>query len=211
MKYRNYFKTRFTFDKKRDIVWKCITKYLQKYVNQNSRVLDVGAGYCTFINNIRAKEKHALDIFESLRSYADKDVRVHIRPSTGMKGIKSGYFDVVFASNFFEHLKREEAYATLNEILRVLKKNGRLIIIQPNFKYAYRNYFDDYTHEMIYSDTSMCDMLKSFKLEIEKCIPRFLPHSIKSRWPKTRLLTTAYLLSPIKPFAKQMLIIARKV
>jgi|SRR3989344_4104022 len=210
MKNWEYFETRFTFDKKRDVVWKCITKYLQRYIGKESRVLDVGAGYCTFINNIKAREKHALDIFDRMREYADKEVITHNQPSHSMKGIKSDYFDAVFASNFFEHLKKDKLQLTLKEIRRVLKKNGKLVIIQPNYKYCYREYFDDYTHESIFSDVSMADMLKSLGFAIEKSVPRFLPYSIKSKWPKSRILTTVYLFLPFKPFAKQMLIIARK-
>ena len=126
---KEYFNRHFTFDKRRNIVWKCIAKYLQKYINKNSRVLDLGAGYCNFINNIKAKEKHALDIFEDLRKYANKDVIIHRNPASNMKGIKSEYFDVIFASNFFEHLKKEDFYSSLKEARRVLKKHGRLIIL----------------------------------------------------------------------------------
>ena len=40
------------------------------------KVLDVGAGYCYFINNINCKEKHALDISEAPFSYYYKgDIR----------------------------------------------------------------------------------------------------------------------------------------
>jgi len=208
---KEYFKTRFTFDKRRDIVWKCVTKYLQRYINKNSCVLDLGAGYCNFINNIKAKEKHALDTFKDLRKYSNKDVIVHIKLSTNMGNIKSEYFDVIFASNFFEHLKKEDFFRTLKEVGRVLKKNGKLILIQPNFKYSYKSYFDDYTHETIFTDTSMCNALESYNFKIEKNIPKFLPFSLKSKLPVSKFLITAYLNSPLKPFAKQMLIIARKI
>jgi len=208
---KKYFKTRFTFDEKRNTVWIAVTKYLQRYISRNSSILDLGAGYCTFINNIKAKEKHALDIFDELKQYANEDVITHNTSSANMKGLKQGHFDVVFASNFFEHLKKEDLNLTLKEIRRVLKKNGRLILIQPNFKYGYKNYFDDYTHETIHTDASMADMLKGFGFKIEKNIPKFLPFSLKSKLPTSKFLITAYLHSPFKPFAQQMLIIARKL
>ena len=40
------------------------------------------------------------------------------------------------------------------------------------------------------------------------CRPRFLPLTIKSRLPVHPLLIRAYLASPLKPQAKQMLVLA---
>lgn len=207
---KEYFRSRYTFSKRRDVVWKSIAKRLQKYIRKNSAVLDLGAGYCNFINNIKAKEKHALDIFD-IRKYANRDVIVHISSSSKIKDIKSEYFDVIFASNFFEHLKKKEIYSSLEEVKRILKKNGKLIIIQPNFKYCYKTYFDDYTHKTIFTDTSMCNILETFSFKIEKNIPKFLPFSLKLKLPKIKFLIDLYLLLPVKPFAKQMLIIAKKL
>ena len=54
----NYYETRYTFDEGRSKVWRAITEYLQKYVNDKTDcVLDLGAGYCDFINNINAPIK----------------------------------------------------------------------------------------------------------------------------------------------------------
>ena len=207
---KNYHNTRFKYDKKRGIIWKAIAGYLQRFVDRDSRVLDIGAGYCTFINNIEAKEKHALDLFEELPNHAQKGVTAHVQSSTSMKNFASGYFDVVFASNFFEHLDSKDFSLTIGEIKRILKKGARLIILQPNFKYCFKEYFDDYTHEKIYTDMGMCNLLESFGLSIEKCVPAFLPFSLKARLPKSALLMKIYLRLPFKPFAKQMLIIASK-
>src|SRR3989344_3828855 len=133
---KNYFSTRFQYDRKRDYVWKKITSYLKRYIPEDSVVLDLGAGYCNFVNNIEAKEKHALDIFPDMKKYANVDVISHSSYSTGMSSIKSNHFDVVFASNFFEHLSDDDMSKTISEIRRILKRGGKLIVIQPNFKYS---------------------------------------------------------------------------
>lgn len=208
--YKNYFRSRFVYDKSRDIVWKSIARHLQRYVGLNSKVLDVGAGYCSFINNISAEEKHALDVFSDLRKYADKGVITHNSSSCDMKDLKQDYFDVVFASNFFEHLTKNDLNLTIKEVRRVLKKNGILIAIQPNYKYCYKEYFDDYTHETVFSDASLCNFLENFGFKIEKCVPRFLPFSMKSRLPKLGFLIDAYLSLPYRPLAKQMLVVAKR-
>ena len=51
--------------------WRPICHYLQRYVRPDGVTLDLGAGFCHFINNIRSREKIALDINEeNLRRYA---------------------------------------------------------------------------------------------------------------------------------------------
>jgi hypothetical protein len=94
-------------------------------------------------------------------------------------------------------------------VRKILSPRGTLNIIQPNYRYAYREYFDDYTHIAIYSHISLCDVLRVSGFDIVDVQPRFLPLSIKSRLPVRESLIRAYLASPIKPMGKQMLIRAR--
>ena len=91
-----------------------------------------------------------------------------------------------------------------------LSARGSLTILQPNYRYAYREYFDDYTHVAIYSHVSLADLLSAQGWDVLDVRPRFLPLTIKSRLPVHPLLIRAYLASPIKPGgSKQMLIHAR--
>lgn len=210
MPYDYYFNHNPPSDKKRNEIWEIIARYLQKEIPLNSAVLDLGAGRCNFINNIKAREKHALDVFSEIKKHADSDVITHVQSSASMKNLKSGYFDVVFASNLFEHLTREDVKKTLTEVRRILKQGGKLIIVQPNFKYAYKEYWDDYTHIMPFTHIGMTDLLSSYGFAIAKCIPRFLPFSMRSRFRSMHYLMKLYLHLPIKPQAKQMLIIAKK-
>jgi hypothetical protein len=44
-------------------IWQVLTgSYFQKWVQPTDAILDVGAGYCEFVNNVQAKEKFALDL-----------------------------------------------------------------------------------------------------------------------------------------------------
>lgn len=85
------------------------------------------------------------------------------------------------------------------------------MIIQPNFRIAYRCYFDDYTHRAIFTDVSLPNLLRSHGFEIDHVQARFMPYSLKdSRVPIRPWMIKAYLRSPFKPFAGQMLVIGRK-
>lgn len=212
---QEYFNTRFQYDPRRAQVWKPVTDYIQqKYVAQDARVLDLGAGYCDFINNVKASEKYALDVFEHLDEYAADDVTTFKRSCTDLSPLGDNSLDVVFASNLFEHLTHDELLATIAEVRRVLRPDGRLILLQPNFKYCYKTYFDDYTHLQIFTAEGMYDLLEMAGLRVVDSHPRFLPVNMKStlklKLPMLWLLVRAYLPLPYKPLAAQMLVVAEK-
>lgn len=209
-----YFKTRFTYDPRRDIVWKEVARYIQeKHIPQDSRVLDLGAGYCDFINNINARERYAMDIFSQLSDHAAEGVTALNADCTDLSYFSDDSLDVVFASNLFEHLTREELFATTAEIKRVLHSDGRLILLQPNFKYCFKTYFDDFTHLQIFTDNGMIDFLEVSGLKIEKMYAKFIPVNMKStlklELPRLDYLVRLYLNFPIKPLAGQMLVVAQ--
>ena len=81
--------------------------------------------------------------------------------------------------------------------------------MQPNYRYAYREYFDDYTHVSVYSHVSLTDFLLANDFEIIEVRPRFMPLTIKLNLPVWPILIRMYLRSPIKPLGKQMLVTAR--
>jgi 2-polyprenyl-3-methyl-5-hydroxy-6-metoxy-1,4-benzoquinol methylase len=209
--YEKYKTTRFSPVPKRNLVWKQVAKHLQHYIPPNSTILDLGSGYCNFINNIKAKQKYALDKYLNPQEYASPD----ITPINGdhlqlNKQIKDESLDVIFASNFIEHLYDKDLESYISLILKKLKPRGILILMQPNFKFSFKNYFDDYTHVKAWTHTSLTDYLKTKGFQIALVKPKFLPFSMKSSLPISKTLISLYLKSPFKPFAGQMLIIARK-
>ncbi len=207
----DYFHSRLVFDPRHSLVWKEICRFLQKrYIPVNSRILDIGAGYCHFINSVVGTEKHALDTFEQLAEYAARDVTVHVQSCTRMENLPKGHFDVIFASNLFEHLSRDELTQTLLGAREVLKPGGRLLVLQPNFKYCVREYYDDYTHRQAFTHIGLCDLLRVSGFRICDVKPRILPFSMQSGLPASPFLARIYLLLPIKPFAAQMFVVAEK-
>jgi SAM-dependent methyltransferase len=196
----------------RDRVWKAVTRYVQRrYIADSSAVLDLGAGYCPFINQLHAREKYAVDRADIIKRHAAPDVRTFVQSCTDLSNLPSGHFDVVFASNLLEHLTLSEAGATLDQVRNVLKPGGLIVLIQPNFAHAYRQYFDDVSHVQIFTHVSLTDFLKMHGYSIREVKPRFLPFAMRgARLPTLPWLVTLYLHSPIKPFAGQMLVIAKK-
>ena len=204
-----YYQTRYSYTKNRNKVWKAICRYLSKYITEEALVLDLGSGYCDFINNIPAAKKFALDSDISSKDYCNPDVTFLNINATDMDFDEQSV-DVVFASNLLEHFEDCDLDILMNKIFLSLKKTGKLILIQPNYYYAYRNYWDDFTHKKAFSHISLSDFLTSKGFKIIRLEKKFLPFSFKSIFPKSYILTLFYLNFFWHPFAKQMLIIAQK-
>src|SRR3954468_19324158 len=95
------YKRRFNEDIEfRGKMWKVLcAEYFQRFVPPGATVMEVAAGYCEFINNIRAGSKIAVDINTDTRGRAAAGVRVVITPSTDLAAIATESVDVIFISN----------------------------------------------------------------------------------------------------------------
>lgn len=199
-------------DSRRAMTWKVLADYLSRYVPRDARVLELGAGYCYWINSVRARYKVALDIWDQLGLYAAPDVHaVQCDLSSGLPiGARAG-FGVAMASNLLEHLDLDVASRLVGDVFACLHTGGRFVIVQPNFRFAYQSYFDDYTHRTIFTDRSLPNLLRSHGFLIERVEARFMPYSLcGTRLPVLPWLIRAYLHSPFKPMAGQMLVIGQK-
>ncbi len=77
--------------------------------------------------------------------------------------------DVVTAVSLIEHLRSPRMM--LAETLRVLKPGGAMIMVTPNWRYSYREFFDDPTHVHPYTERSMRFALKSAGFEKILVVP----------------------------------------
>src|SRR6266536_5895598 len=194
--------------------WRPICNYLQRYVHPDGVTLDLGAGFCHFINNIRSREKIALDVNEeNLRHYADKDVQIVVASGSDLSMIPSASVDTVFASNLYEHFQSREQVATsFAEVHRILRRDASFIILQPNFAYCWRHYFDFFDHRLIFTHLGMMEGLHTCGFAIAMVEACFLPFTSKSRLPTAPWLVWLYLRLRFawRVLGGQMLIVARK-
>jgi SAM-dependent methyltransferase len=206
----DYHGSRLQEDKRRGAVWRALWRHVFRHrISADACVLDLGSGYGDFINSVTARRRIAVDVWPGLPNHVAPDVETHITSVTDLKGIADDSVDFAFASNLFEHLPQAAFVAALGEIARTLSPRGTLTLLQPNYRYAYREYFDDYTHVAVYSHISLADFLTAHGWKIVEVQPRFLPLTVKSNLPIWSPLIAAYLRSPIKPLAKQMLVVAQ--
>jgi SAM-dependent methyltransferase len=205
-----YYSTRYTPDARRAPVWRHITRYLSRWIPPDADVLELGAGYCDFSNHVQARSRTAMDVDGSVRTHAAPDVHTVVGDCRNLSMFDDESVDVVFASNLLEHLDRSAVDALLDDVRRILRPRGRLILVQPNYRLRPRQYFDDYTHVTVFSDRSLVDLLEARGLPVVHVQARFLPLTMKSRLAGAHRLVPLYLRSPIKPLAGQMLVVAER-
>ena len=202
---KGYHDTRLAYDPRRDLLWKTLCDaYFQRLVPPDACVLDLGAGYGNFINHIRCARRIAVDRWEGSARYLAPDVEAHFDCVTDLGFLPDRSVDFVFASNLFEHMTQDDFAKVLEQIRAKLKRGGTLNILQPNYRFAHREYFDDFTHISIYTDRSLTDFLDHHGFRVIECKPRFLPLTMISNLPVWPFLIRLYLVLPFKPMGKQM-------
>jgi SAM-dependent methyltransferase len=208
----DYHRSRLPPDKRRDVLWETLWRYyFSAMVDPDDCVLDLGAGYGNFINAAVARRRIAIDAWDGFPAHLAPGIEHKVGSVADLEFLDDGAVDFAFASNLFEHLTRDDFSAVLAALRRKLSAKGTLTIVQPNYRYAFREYFDDYDHKSVYSHVSLADYLVANGYEVFQVEPRFMPLSIKGRLPITPFLIRAWLASPIKPIGKQMLIRARPI
>lgn len=207
---RAYHRVRFTYDPRRAVLWRVVAGYVQRFIDPERGLLELGAGYGEFSRFIQAKRKWALDLNEELIEHWAPEVEPLIQSALDPLPLADACAGSVFASNFFEHFTVSEGEKILAETRRVLDPGGRLVVVQPNYRLEPRRYFDDYTHKAIYTDSSFADFLEAQGWRVVHREGRFLPFTIKSRLPVCGPLISFYLSLPFRPLAGQFLIVAER-
>jgi SAM-dependent methyltransferase len=198
---------------KKKVTWEEIAGFIYKKLSGPQAILDPAAGKCELINAIRSKEKWAVDLNDYfIKKYAGSEVRIVIGDIFEVE-LPDDHFDGVFISNFLEHLNSQEEVATLLEkMYKCLKPGGKIAIMGPNFRYAYRSYFDFADHTVILTELGLAEHLYGAGFDIDHIYPRFLPLSFRGGLPVSRLLVKTYLSLPLawRILGKQFLLIATK-
>jgi SAM-dependent methyltransferase len=196
------------------IIWKTLCEnYFQRLIGDDRIVLDLASGYGEFINNIKAKKKYAVDLNPDAPKYLGSDIEFHSSRADNIDGIANDSIDVVFTSNFLEHLKtKEECDAVLAEVRRILTPGGRFVIMGPNIRYLAAEYWDFYDHYLPLSHLSLEEGLVQAGYDVTMIIPRFLPYTTRSALPQHPLLIALYLKVPLawRILGKQFLLVGQK-
>ena len=128
-----------------------LVKYLIKRfsLRKNFKILELGCGRGEFLNefNLNGLETFGIDSSDYVRTkfphlnFYNTDIEEKDRlPFT------DNYFDVVYSKSFIEHFYHPDKI--FQETYRVLKKDGLLITMTPEWQYIYKTFYEDYTHRV---------------------------------------------------------------
>ena len=120
--------------------------------------------------------------------------------------------NLVFTSNFFEHLPDKDAGRTLDQAYRCLEPGGHLIAMGPNIKYLNGAYWDFWDHHLALTEDSLREALANRNFKVEKCVGKFMPYRMDNTRRHPLLFVRLYLRMPLawKFLGKQFLVVARK-
>ena len=198
----------------RNRVWQLLTRdFFQAYIPAGGAVLDLGCGWGEFIRNIQAGRKYGMDLNPESERRLTADVTFFKQDCAGRWPLPDDSLDVVFTSNFFEHLPSKSSLRdTLSEVRRCLKPGGQLICLGPNIRYLPGAYWDFWDHYLPLSERSLGELLELLGFRIHTSIARFLPYSMSQGVTPPLFLLAAYLRLKIfwPVLGKQFLIVARK-
>jgi SAM-dependent methyltransferase len=212
---RRQYALRFTpLQEYRKRVWSILTRdFFQDLVGSEKTVLDLGCGWGEFINQIHAAKKFGMDLNPDSRDHLEGDVQFLWQDCSEKWQLAPESLDVVFTSNFFEHLPNKDCLKkTLAEAFHALRPGGKIICLGPNIKCVPGAYWDFLDHHIALTELSLKEALELSGFQIERCHDRFLPYTMVGGRQPSLWTVRLYLKLPLawKILGKQFLVVARK-
>ena len=129
-------------------------------ITSGKKLLDLGSGDGSFVEICKNMDIDA----SALDAYSHK-----INFENDKLPFEDSTFDYISLTSLIEHIMNPKTL--LNEIYRVLKKEGFIIITTPNFKYSYKIFYDDPTHVRPYTRKSIERLLSFYEFKTIKTVP----------------------------------------
>jgi len=147
------------------------------------KMLEPGCGRGEFLNNFKelGLDVVGVDISPEATTY-DNGLEVKLCDVENEQlPFDDNTFDVIYSKSFIEHLYYPERY--LIEAYRVLKPNGILLTLVPDWESNYKTYFDDFTHRTPFTKTALIDAYKMYGFK-EVNVFKFRQLPIVWKYPK---------------------------
>ena len=179
---------------RKEAIWRKIAAHLQRYVPPQGAVLDIACDRGHFIRNITAAERWGTDL-RDIRAHLDEDI--HFVQANGLeldRHLPNDHFDLIFMSNYLEHLPSPNAVVDQLAVCRqLLRSGGSVLILQPNIRLVGGAYWDFIDHHVALTEKSLEEAAEIAGLKTRSVVKRFLPYTTKGRLPQHPALVGAYL------------------
>jgi SAM-dependent methyltransferase len=210
------YRIRFPADElpRKNAVWQVICRsFLSRFIASSDTVVDIACGYGEFLNNILARNRIGIDINADAGRFLNPDIQFTLCSAIELSHTVNAPVDVVFTSNFLEHLPGKQILEELlDQVRAILKPGGRFLILGPNLRYLPGAYWDYYDHHLGLTHLSLIEILRLKGFEIELCLDRFLPYTTRGALPTHPWLVWLYLQLPLfwPMLGKQFFIVAKR-
>jgi len=108
-----------------------LVKLILKYCPKNGKVLDLGCGTGSTLLTLK---KYGIEFSKKLVEIA-KGSGLNVICGVITKGFSRYFphekFDVIYSYHVFEHLNKNERKCVISEIKKLLKNNGKVIVVTP--------------------------------------------------------------------------------
>jgi SAM-dependent methyltransferase len=183
----------------RDGVWTTLLQSrLQDWVGRDKRVLDLGCGWGEFVRNVQAAERYAMDLNPDAAGLVGEGVAFLHQDCSQPWPLEDASLDVIFSSNFLEHLPDKPAIeSTLIQARRCLRPDGQIILMGPNIRFTGGAYWDFWDHHVALTDRSISELLELSGFRVTQCIPRFMPFTMSDGREPPLFLVRVFLALPL--------------
>lgn len=127
------------------------------------KVLEIGSGKGVFLLTApEGVEAEGIEIIDKeINESIKKGLKVIKADAEKKLPFKDNSFDGVYLCNVIEHF--EKPYRVIEEVKRILKKGGKLIILTPNFANSYKDFYNDYTHKRPFTKRGLFKLLSDLE------------------------------------------------
>jgi spermidine synthase len=140
------------------------TRFLPK--NKNAKILDIGPGkgeMLSYLDTHGFSNIESVDISESVVEFvAQLGYKISLIDDLSVfLSANANTFDMITMCDVVEHIPKKQILTVMTAVHNALKKDGILIVQAPNMQSIVAGIFryDDFTHEMGYTERSLIHML----------------------------------------------------
>jgi SAM-dependent methyltransferase len=158
-------------------------------LDKNINILELGCGHGIFqyfINKAGYKNSKGIDgsiqQVEGAKKLGIKNIILGDMIAY-IKVLDSSFLDMIIAIDIFEHFTKEEFTDLVDELHRILKKDGLIICHQPNSEGPFGNFMRDwdYTHELSFTRQSLAQIFLASEFNSIKTFEdKPIIHGVKS-------------------------------
>ncbi len=141
---------------------KKMINYLIKRLNleKNKKVLELGCGRGEFLNefNLFGLDAYGVDMSDYCKKFFPSLKFKKVDLEKEQLPFDDNFFDVIYSKSIIEHFYYPDKI--FEEAYRVLKPGGIIITLTPEWKYIYKSFYDDHTHRVPFTKSSLSDIHK---------------------------------------------------